>query len=73
MLAIAIGASLWGLWSLLTGELAWPWKAIATGLAVAAITMQFVPALGVHFLIPFLMEIAVAMWAYFSLIWPRDI
>jgi hypothetical protein len=71
--ALALGGSLWGLVVLLTGELAWPWKTIAIGIVVAALALQFIPPLGVHFLFPLLMQVFVAVWASLHLLWPRDI
>jgi hypothetical protein len=69
----ALAAGLLGMVYLLTDEIALPWKILAAGIALAAIAMQFVPALRVHFLIPFLMEITVAIWGMLYTIWPRGV
>ena len=71
--SLAVGASLWGIMVLLSGELAWPWKTMAVGMVVAALAMQFIPAFRVHFLILTLMQVAVGLWASLYVLWPRDI
>jgi hypothetical protein len=71
--AFVVGVSLWGMVVLLAGGLAWPWKTIAVAVVAAALAMQFIPALRVHFLIPFLMQIAVGLWGSLYLLWPSDI
>ena len=38
------------------------WKWLATGAVMLSLVLQFTPWLGVHYLIPFLMQVAVCLW-----------
>jgi len=52
------------LWTTDTGFVA---KLVATGLVAASAPMVFVTSWGIHFIIPFLMQIVVAVWALLRL------
>jgi len=39
----------------------WKWKLLAAGVLLSSLALQFVPDLHVHFLVPFLMQAAVAI------------
>ncbi len=69
---IPMAASVWAAVWLLTSERAVFWKSIAVGIVIAAFAMQFIPPLRTHFLIPLLMQIAVAIWGLLDFSWPRD-
>jgi hypothetical protein len=71
--AIPLAASVWAAVWLLTSERAVFWKLLAVGIVVAALAMQFIPAWRTHFLIPLLMQIAVAIWGLLDFYWPREI
>ncbi len=40
----------------------WKWKVLAAGIMAASLLLQFVPALQVHFIIPVILQTAVAIW-----------
>lgn len=39
----------------------WKWKVLAVGVLGASFALEFIPSLEVHFLVPFLMQAAVAI------------
>jgi len=71
--ALAAGASVLALVVLFPSELGVVWKSIAVGMVVAAFGMEFIPPLRVHFLVPLLMQIAVALWGFLYMLWPREL
>ena len=58
-LAIAVAGTIFFLFFT---EMRLHWKLLALGITVASILIQFVPPLRVHFIVPFLMQAAVAFW-----------
>jgi hypothetical protein len=40
----------------------WKWKALAGGTVILSLLFQFVPALHVHFSIPPILQVLVAVW-----------
>ena len=53
----------------LTSEVDWKWKALAIGMIVSSVAIQFVPMFAetVHFLVPLGMQLVLRRW--FSLYW----
>jgi hypothetical protein len=40
----------------------WKWKTLAGGTIILSLALQFVPALRVHFAIPLILQLLVAIW-----------